>query len=91
MEIEVRANDKNELEFVLKGERHTFTNLLRDALLRDSKVKFAAYKLHHPFDTDAEFMVKTEGKAPKKALEDALKAIASDLDDFEKEVKKAFK
>ena len=91
MEIEVKKNTKNELEFILKGERYTFTNLLRATLLKDSKVVFAAYKLHHPYDTDASFAVRTEGKAPKKALVDALKKISGELNDFEKEVKKALK
>ncbi len=91
LEIEVKTNDKNELEFVLHGERHTFTNLLRSALLKDSKVKFTAYRLHHPFDKDAIFIIKTDGKAPKKALADALKRIESELSDFEKEIKKSLK
>ena len=91
MEIEVLKEGKNGVEFVLKGERHTFTNLLRSALLKDSKVAFAAYKLHHPFDKDAMFVLKTNGKAPKKALVDALKGIDTDLIDFDKEVKKALK
>ena len=91
MEIEVLNESKEDLEFVVKGERHTFPNLLRSALMRDKKVVFAAYKLHHPFDEAAVFALKTSGKAPKKALADALKRINSDLSDFEKEAKKALK
>ena len=91
MEIEVKNSEKDAVEFVLRGERHTFTNLLRSALLQDKKVKFAAYKLYHPFDSDAEFMVRTSGKAPKNALLDALKRIDSDLSEFEKEIKKSLK
>ncbi len=91
MEIEVNKEGKNSVEFVIKGERHTFPNLLRSALLKDSKVKFAAYKLHHPTDNQAQFALSTEGKTPKKALSDALKRIDADLSDFKKEVKKAFK
>ena len=87
MQIEVLSEKKNELEFVLKGERHTFPNLLRSALLEDSDVQFAAYKLNHPFDSDSQFIVKTKGKTAKKALSDALKKIDSDLSEF----KKAFK
>ncbi len=87
MQIEVLSEKKNELEFVLKGERHTFPNLLRSALLEDSDVLFAAYKLNHPFDNDSQFIVKTKGKTAKKALGDALKKIDSDLTEF----KKAFK
>jgi len=91
LEIEIINESKDGLEFIIKGERHTFPNLLRSALLKDSKVKFAAYKLHHPYDKQAEFIVKTEGKTPKKALANALKQINSELADFEKEVKKTVK
>lgn len=91
MEITVLESKKDSLEFVLKGERHTFTNLLREALLQDPKVEFAAYSLNHPFDKDAKFIVKTEGKTAVKALSDALKLIDSNLGDFEEAVKKAFK
>ena len=87
MDLEVLTTKKNEIEFVLKGERHTFPALLREALLQDSSVEFAAYKLHHPFDKDSKFIVKTKGKSAKKALADALKHVDADLNEF----KKAFK
>jgi len=87
MEIEVLNAKKNELEFVLKGERHTYPRILREALLQDSSVQFAAYRLEHPFDEDSKFVVKTKGKTPKKALSDAVKKIDSNLNEF----KKAFK
>ncbi len=87
MQLEVLSAKKNELEFVLKGERHTFPNLLREALLHDSNVTFAAYTLRHPFDEDSVFIVRTRGKTAKKALGDALKKIDASLNEF----KKAFK
>ncbi|MBN2067452.1 MAG: DNA-directed RNA polymerase subunit L [Candidatus Diapherotrites archaeon] len=87
MDIEVLTSKKDELEFVLKGERHTFPNLLREALLEESGVEFAAYRLEHPFDSECRFVVRTKGKTPKKALSDALKKVDSNLSEF----KKAFK
>jgi DNA-directed RNA polymerase subunit L len=91
LEIKVTKEGKNTVEFVITDERHTFPNLLRSALLKDGKVKFAAYKLHHPTDNQAQFALSTEGKTPRKALADALKRIEADLSDFKKEVKKSFK
>jgi len=87
----VLKEKKNEAEFLLKGERHTFPSLLRDALLRDSSVEFAAYKLNHPLDKDCMFFLRTSGKSPKKALHDALKRIDSDLEEFSTKMKKALK
>ena len=91
MEIEVLKKQKNHLEFILKGERHTFPNLLRSRLLQDPSVEFASYVLDHPLGGDSRFIIKTKGKTPGKALDDACKRIEKDLADFEKAVKKAVK
>ena len=83
-------NEKpNELEFTIKGERHTIPNLLRNELLKDSAVIFAAYSLHHPFDKDSSFIVKTKNKSAKKALQDAVKSLDKQFSDFKKLVSKA--
>lgn len=91
MEIDVSKSDKNAIELTIKGERHTFPNLLRNQLLKDKDVKFVSYKLKHPLDKDSDFMLKTEKKDPKKVLLDACKDIQSDISDFEKQFKKALK
>lgn len=89
MDVEVKKSSANELHVILQGERHTFPNLLRDALLRDSSVEFAAYILPHPLGDKAEFVIKTKGKTAKKAAADALKAIDKQLQGFEKAFKAA--
>ena len=89
MEIDVKKSGSNELHFVLKGERHTFPNLLRETLLKDSSVEFAAYKLTHPLDKSAEFIVRTKGKTAKKAIQDSLKKIGKQVSEFEKAFKAA--
>mgnify|MGYP001603403305 FL=1 len=91
MELEVLKNEDDFLEFIVKGERHTFPNLLKSKLLEDKSVVFVSYVLKHPFDDDSVFSLRTSGKKPKKALEEALKEIEVDLDDFSKGVKKALK
>jgi len=87
MEIDVKKSTATELHFALKGERHTFTNLLRETLLKDPSVLFAAYKLPHPLGSDSEFVVKTKGKNAKKAVLDALKDIEKQLEAFDKAFK----
>ena len=91
MEIEVLKKQKNYAEFIIKGERHTFPNLLKSRLLKDSSVEFVSYMLDHPIADDARFVIKTKGKTPGKALADACKKIDKDLADFEKSIKKAVK
>lgn len=84
MQIDVIKASSSEMHFVMKGERHTLPNLLREKLLEDDSVEFAAYKLPHPLGNDSEFIVKTKGKNPKKAIADALKKIDKQLAEFEK-------
>ncbi len=91
MELEILKNEDDYLEFVLKGKRHTFPNLLKTKLLEDKSVSFVSYILKHPFDNDSVFSLRTDGKKPKKALEDALKEIEAELDEFSKGVKKVLK
>ena len=88
MNIEMITDTKTEAEFIVKGERHTFPGLLRDALLQDPKVDMAAYKLAHPMDEDSLFIVKTSGKTPKKALQEAVKKMNEELDQFQSTFKK---
>jgi len=89
MEIDVKNSGANELHFIMRGERHTLPNILREALLADPAVVFAAYTLPHPLGPDCEFIVKTKGKTAKKALDDAVKQIEKQLEEFEKAFKAA--
>ena len=91
MELEVISSDKNSLEFYLQGERHTFSNLLKSRLLEDKDVEMVSYMLEHPTSTKSRFILKTSGKTPKKAIEDAAKKIEEELEEFEKLAKKALK
>lgn len=91
MEIEVLKQEKNLLEFIIKGERHSLPNLLKTKLLKNKETEFVSYKLDHPSDPDSIFVLRTKTLAPKKVLLDALKEIDADFDDFLKEVKKSFK
>lgn len=85
MELEVLQKEKNKLEIVLKGETHTFANLLRKALKEDAHVRVAAYKVDHPL-LDKErpvLFLETDGKTtPKKALMKAAKNIRERMDEF---------
>ncbi len=78
MEIEVIKREKNMLEFYLKGEDHTFANLLVETLHKNKHVKFAAYSIDHPIlmARKPRIRVVTDGKIkPEKALEEAAQKI----------------
>ena len=85
MEIKVLKSDKDSME--VEFDSVTISEILRVYLNKDSSVTFAAWRREHP--TKKPFLkVKTKGKAPKKAIDDAIKAIVKDLDKFEAVAKK---
>lgn len=87
MKLEVIVNEKDTLEFYIEGERHTLPNLLKETLSKQAGVEFVAYRLDHPIDKKARFILK--GKNPKKLLEDAIKEIQTQISDFQKAFEKA--
>jgi len=88
MKLEVIKNEKSELEFIVEGERHTVPNLLREKLSQSGDVEFVAYRLDHPLDQKAVFILKTKGNA-KTVLESTIKDIQKDIDEFKKSFEKA--
>ncbi|MFH1224533.1 MAG: DNA-directed RNA polymerase subunit L [Candidatus Diapherotrites archaeon] len=91
MELEVTKKESNYLEFTIKGERHTFPNLLKAALLNQDGIEFISYVLDHPLGNNAKFVLRTKGKSPEKALSSACTEIEKNIADFQKAVKKALK
>ncbi len=87
MKLEIIVNEKDTLEFFIEGERHTLPNLLKETLSKQAGVEFVAYRLDHPIDKKARFILK--GKNPKKLLEDAIKEIQTQISDFQKAFEKA--
>lgn len=91
MEIEFTKKQANHVEFKLMGETHTFANLLKSHLVDDPNVEFVAYKLEHPMDKDALFVLRTKGKEAKKVLLDAAKRVQEDVEELQGAFDKALK
>jgi len=85
MEISVLNSSKDEMEVEL--ENITLAEILRVYLNKDSSVNFAAWKREHPTKNPI-LSVKTKGKTPKKAIDDAVKLIVKDLDAFDSDFSK---
>ena len=86
MKIEVIKNEKSLLEFYIIGERHTLTNILKERLSQNSAVEFCGYRLDHPLDKKARFVVRADN--PKKAIEGAIKEITAEVSEFKKAFEK---
>lgn len=85
MEINVIKSEKEEMEFEI--ESLTLAEILRVYLNKDPAVTFVAWKREHP--TKKPLMsVKTKGKTPKKAIDEAVSAITKDLTKLEKDFEK---
>lgn len=85
MEINILKNTKDELEAEI--ESLTIAEILRVYLNKDGNVTFAAWKREHPTEKP-KLLVKTKGKAARKAVGDAVSAITKDLDKIESDFKK---
>jgi len=71
MEVKVIEVGEDYVRFTIRGEDHTYLNLLQHYLLEDDDVIIAKYDVSHPLQDSAEFFVKTNGKDPLKALKEA--------------------
>jgi len=87
MEINIIEDKKNKLVFEIKGEDHTFSNLLRKELWNDKHVKASAYEIDHPLVGQPKFVLQTDGEDPKKTLKAAAKRVEKQLDKLKDEIK----
>ena len=86
MEFKVLEETKNKLVFELKGETHTFCNLLKEELLSLKEVVTASYRIDHPLIGVPRFLLETKGAEPRKVLKEALASIKKKAEAFRKEV-----
>lgn len=84
MELKVLEQSKTKMIFELKGEDHTFCNVLKDKLWEESEVTLVSYKIDHPLIGVPQFIIETKGKEPVKVLESAAKKLQKDLEQFKK-------
>ncbi len=88
MEFAVLEESKNKIVFQLKGETHTFCNVLKYELQQVKGVTIATYKIDHPLVGVPQFLIETKGIEPRKALKEALKSLKKQAQEFEKEIGK---
>ncbi len=82
MKPSIITKDAKYLEVSLAGEDHSFSNLLREALMEDPDVEFASYKIDHPQLGIPKLYIRTSGKKPEKALLEAIKKVRKRISEF---------
>ncbi|MBI2572586.1 DNA-directed RNA polymerase subunit L [Candidatus Woesearchaeota archaeon] len=85
MEVNVLEESKTKLVFQLKGETHTFCNLLKEELLAVKGVTLSTYRIDHPLIGVPQFLLETKGIEPRKAVKEALKSMKKKAEEFKKD------
>ncbi|KIX96026.1 uncharacterized protein Z520_08281 [Fonsecaea multimorphosa CBS 102226] len=80
IEEKIDTRTPNTTIFTFNKEDHTLANLLRDKLLKNSHVTFAAYRIPHPLFAKFELRVQTDGEiTPKEAVLASSRDLVNDL------------
>ncbi|CZR57941.1 related to DNA-directed RNA polymerase 13.3K chain [Phialocephala subalpina] len=77
--------------FTFNKEDHTLANMVRSALLKNTHVLFAGYKIPHPLFAKFELRIQTDGEiSPKEALVETCKSLVGDLEVLSREFTKEY-
>lgn len=89
MELKTVSEDKNVIEIKMRGENHTFCNLIRKELTENEDVEAAAYKIDHPLVSSPVLLVQTSKGTPKKALQLAIDSLRKKTKEYRSVLSKA--
>jgi|Deesub1362A_J573_1020465.scaffolds.fasta_scaffold00028_193 DNA-directed RNA polymerase subunit L len=81
MEIKITELDDKYARIKIRGEDHTFLNLLQHFLLELDGVIMAKYDVPHPLIDEAELIIKTDGISPIDAIKKANELIVKECDE----------
>ncbi|WP_456467730.1 RpoL/Rpb11 RNA polymerase subunit family protein [Archaeoglobus sp.] len=71
MEVKIVEIGEDFVKLILKGEEHTYLNLLQHYLVEDEDVVVARYNISHPLVGEPQLYVRTNGKNPLEAIKRA--------------------
>lgn len=91
MDVRVLAQEEDYIELELNGADQGFANALRELLLSDKNVSFAASRVDHPQVSPPRIMVRTKSGSPLAAIKDAARKLRKYASDFHDEAKGARK
>ncbi len=91
MKINIRANEPNYIEIEIDGEEHSLPNALREILIEEKDVEFAAYRIDHPTIGKPVLYLRTKSKKAADVLEWAIGKLKKMAGEFKAEMKAAKK
>ncbi|MCX8194940.1 MAG: DNA-directed RNA polymerase subunit L [Candidatus Micrarchaeota archaeon] len=91
MEVVVLKNEPDYLEIEIKGEEYGLAGMLKELLLQDERVEFAAYRMDHPQVASPVLMIRTSQGKPMTALKQAIKRLKKEAEEFKEAIASAKK
>ncbi len=91
MELKIVQEGEKNITVEIKEESITFANLIKETLWQDSSVTEAACIKEHPYLAEPKVFVKVSKGDPLTALQKAAERIATQIDEFGQQFKKAIK
>lgn len=68
MDVVVLENEKNRLKLEIKGEGHTFCNVLKKELWNEKGIDIVGYSIKHSLTTEPILTVEVSKGDPKKVI-----------------------
>lgn len=91
MKVNLKVNEPNYIEVEMEGEEHSFPNAIREILLAEKDVEFAAYRIDHPQVGKPILYLRTKNKKALDVLEAAVAKVKKMAIEFKNEMKGAKK
>jgi DNA-directed RNA polymerase subunit L len=88
MKLALLENVEGKMVLEVKGENHTFLNLLRDNAW-SAESKQASYMIEHPYLSEPKLIIRADN--PRKVLDNSAQAIIDSAKEFEKEFRRVSK
>ncbi len=86
MEVKIVELGDDYVKMIVKGEDHTYLNLLQYYLSQDRNVVIARYNIPHPLVGEPELYVKTAGENPLEVIKRANERIIEDCETLLKSI-----
>jgi DNA-directed RNA polymerase subunit L len=91
MELEIIKSEKNYVEIQVIGDDYGIAASVKEMLLEDKDIEFAAYRMDHPQIGKPVLMVRTKEGNPVSAIKYAVKKLKKQATEFKDAIKEAKK
>ncbi len=87
MKLGIKSEGNNYVEITMEGEDIGLAGAIRELLVNDSNVEFAACVQDHPQVGAPKLVVRTKGKGALAAVREAVRKLKKEVSEFRSELK----